>query len=155
MQWHTLAGYDFQPNISKVEYDTSGGGVFLEDGGPVGAFTANLDLPDGDVIYSLCFFYKKLPGASGNLTFAVKTYNPSTGLVSVIQSDNTNDVLADYFLHQLSFSGTVAGLGKMDAQDVNLRLEVSPSTADEDLRLYGAQVQFFFPAEVYMPLIFN
>jgi len=152
-QVHTFAGYDFQANISKVEYGTLGGAIFPEEGGSAGPFTANLDLPDGDVIYKLTFYYKKLTGTSGNLTLAVKSYHPGEGTGNVLQSYNTNAIPAGDSLNQLSFVGTVATLGKMDTQAINLWLVVTPSAADEHLILYGAQVQFFFPSENFVAFI--
>ncbi len=153
LQARTLAGYDLQPNLSKVEFSTLGGTIFPEDGEPTGTFTANLDLPDGNVVYRLSVYFKKLSGTTGNFTFAVKSYAPGSGTGTSLQSYNTNAYPTGDALQTLIFTGTVATLGKMDAQDNNWRLAVTPNTADDRLVLYGAQVQYFYPAVVYAPLI--
>jgi hypothetical protein len=149
----TLAGYDFQPNLSKVEFSTQGGTIFPQDDQPTGTFTANLDLPDGNVVYQLTVYFKKLSGTTDNFSLAVKSYSPGSGSGAVLQSANTNGYTTGITLRTLIFPGTVAKLGKMDAQDSNWRLEVTPSAADDRLVLYGAQVQYFFPAQTFMPSI--
>ncbi len=151
----TLAGYDFAPNLSKVDYNIQGGMIFPQDAGSIGPLTANLDLPDGNVVYSLTMYYKKLIGASGNFTFAVKSYHPADGDADVLQSYNTNTVQPGDALQQLSFIGTIAGLGKMDTRNTSLRLEVTPSAPEDNLVLYGARVQYYSPTGIYLPVIKN
>ncbi len=152
-QARTLAGFDFTPNLSKVDFSISGGAIFAQGGGSTGPFTANLDLPDGDAIYSLTFYFKKISGTGGNLTFAVKSYTPGSRTRAVLQSYNTNAFPSSDAVQQLSFVGTVDALGRMDTQHTNLRLEVTPSAADNRLVLVGARVQHFYPVWNYFPVI--
>ncbi len=152
-QTRTLAGEDFTPNLSKVNFGTSSGTIFPQGGGSNGPFTTNLDLPDGDAIYSLTFYFKKLPGTGGNLTFAVKRYTPGSRTGAVLRSYNTNALPSSDDVQQVSFTGTVDELGRMDTQHTNLRLEVTPSAADNRLVLVGARVQHFYPVWSYFPAI--
>ncbi len=151
----TLAGYDFQPNLSKVEYSTQGGTLFPEDNEPTGTFSANLDPPDGSAVFSLTVYFKKLSGASGDFTFTVKSYTPGSSDGVELESCDTSAFPTGNDLQQLSFTDTVSTLGTMDAHDNNWRLEVTPSAADDRLVLFGAQVQYAYPSLLFIPVIRN
>lgn len=152
-QEHTYAGYEFQANLSNVDFDNLGGAIFPEANGQAGPFTLNLDLPDGDVVYSLVFYFKKTSGATGNLTFSAKSWIPGLGTWELLETGGTGSYSAGDSVAGLSFAATVALLGTMDTQAENLRLGATPSAGDPHLMLYGAQVQYFSPTETFLPLI--
>lgn len=135
----TVAGMDFSPARTDMQYAPVGYGLNLTQAPPSGSpsFFFPLDLPVGAELKEVKVYY--IDRGSANLVVSLDGINPKIHLDTAYSTHNTGGLPSDDAIRSLSLAVTTTPIhtGK-----VRYRISYHPSAATTDLVLVAARVRY-------------
>jgi hypothetical protein len=153
MQTRTYAGVFFKPTGSDLTYMGVEAAIYGTAAPNGRSFQLNLDLPDGVMVRSVTYFVTDI---SNEYYFQLggRTYVPEKGLFDDPFIGTTSSPLAEPTIREITYAWPSGPTYRFDSYKDSFRLRVVPQgNAQEDLMLFGARVDYFYPRFLYLPLV--